>query len=195
MNRKESAEVHIVDRQDDLNACPIMIKFYDCLQPLIVSCSSISLRMGCPYCESIWKGMIFRCGLIFECLFYLIFYTTHRFPYLCLSFMYRFLYSISQVYSIRTIFDLFNEIFDDIWQIVLSVVGMILTLCLRIMGYFVQLVFKCCYGSYSRVHPEHFTADGRGEKVICCCGKSTSGDIENLFSATEAKIVIEFNAW
>ena len=31
MNRKESTKVPVVDRQNDLKACPIMMKFYDCL--------------------------------------------------------------------------------------------------------------------------------------------------------------------
>jgi len=199
MNRKESTKVPVVDKQNDLKACPIMMKFYDSLQP---TCNSIPLPMGCQYCECmqfIWKGMIYRCGLIFECLIYLIFYTTHRCPYLCLSYIYRFLYSISQVYTIRTLFELFVEIFDDIWQIILSIVSFVMIILLRIMRYFGQLVLKCRNGPESRVYPELFTNDdfvGREEKLkIYCSGKSTSGDIENLFSATEAKIVIDFNAW
>jgi len=192
MNRNESTKVPVVDRQNDLKACPIMMKFYDCLQPLIVSCnSSIPLPI-------VLNGMIFRCGLIFECFLNFIFYTTHRFPYLCLSYIYRFLYSISQVYTIRTLFELFVEIFDDIWQIMLSILGFVMIFSLRIMRYFGQLVLKCRNGPDSKLYPEHFTNDdfvGRGEKLICCYGKSTSADIENLFSATEAKIVIDFNAW
>ena len=144
MNRKESTKVPVVDRQNHLKACPIIMKFYDYLQPLIVFCNcSIPFPMGCQYCECmqfIWNGVIFRCGLIFECLFYFIFYTTHRCPYLCFSYIYRLLYSISQVYFIRTMFELLNEIFVDIRQIILSIVSFVLVFFLGIMRYFGQLV-------------------------------------------------------
>jgi hypothetical protein len=205
MNRKESTKVPVVDRQNDLKACPIMMKFYDCLQPLIVPCNSIPLRMGCQYCECmqfIWKGMMFRCGLIFECLFYFIFYTTHRCPYLCFSYIYRISYSMSQVYFIRTMYELLVEIFVDIRQIILSIVSFVLMFFLRILRYFGQLLLKCCncFDSPSSnderrpLLPNLDLAD-RDEKIMCCCGESASEDIENLFSATQAKIVMSFNAW
>ncbi len=206
MNWKESTKVPVVDRQNDLKACPIMMKFYDCLQPLIVSCtSSFPLPMGFQYCECmqfIWKGVIFRCGLIFECLFYFIFYTTHRFPYLCFSYIYELLYFMFQVYFIRTMWELFVETLVDIWQFTLSIVCFVLEFLLRIMRYFGQLVLKCCscFDNPSSnderrpLLPNHDRAD-RDEKLICCSGESTSEDIENLFSATQAKIVMSFNAW
>ena len=207
MNRKESTEVSVVDRQDDLKACPIMMKFYNCLQPQHTDDSTAA---------STHNGMIFRCGLIFECLFYLIFYTTHRFPYLCLSCMYRFLYSISQVYFIRTIFELFVELFYDTQQMVLSIVGFVMMVFLSIMRYLGQLVLKCCCGPDSpssvlkcccgpdspssiderrALLPSNDLVD-RGKKSIYCCGESTAADIESLLAqVTQAKIVINFNAW
>jgi hypothetical protein len=207
MNRKESTKVPVVDRQNDLKACPIMMKFYDCLQPLIVSCNSSNLLpIGCQYCvcmQFIWKGVIFRCGLIFECLFYFVFYTTHRCPYLCFSYIYRLLYSISQVYFIRTMFELLVEIFVDIRQMILSIVSFVLVFFLGIMRYFGELVSKCCscFDNPSSnderrpLLPNRDRAD-RDENLMYCCGKSTSeDDIENLFLATQAKIVISFNAW
>ena len=93
---------------------------------------------------------------------------------------------------------MFVEIFDDIWHIILSILGFVMIFSLRIMRYFGQLALKCHNGPESRVYPEHFTNDdfvGRGETLICCYGKSTPADIENLFSATEAKIIMSFNAW
>ena len=196
MNRNESTKVPVVDRQNDLKACPIMMKFFDCLQPLIVSCnSSIPLPI-------VLNGMIFRCGLIFECFLNFIFYTTHRFPYLCFSYIYRLLYFMFQVYFIRTMWELFVETLVDIWQFTLSIVCFVLEFLLRIMRYFGQLVLKCCScfdnpssnDERSPLLPNRDLAD-RDEKLICCSGESTSEDIENLFSATQAKIVMSFNAW
>jgi len=200
MNRKEYTKVPVVDRQNVLKACPIMMKFYDCLQPLIVSCNSSNLRpIGCQYCvcmQFMWKGVIIRCGLIFECLFYFFFHTTHRCPYLCFSYIYRLLYSISQVYFIRTMFELLVEIFVDIRQIILSIVSFVWVFFLGIMRYFGELVSKCCscFDNPSS-NDDRSPLLPKSEKLIYCCGESTSEDIENLFSATQAKIIISFNAW
>ena len=88
-------------------------------------------------------------------------------------------------------YGLLKEIFDEICEIIL-----------RIKRYIGQLVLKCCscFDSPSSnderrpLLPNHDLAD-RDEKLICCCGESTSEDIENLKPATQAKIVMSFNAW
>ena len=109
---------------------------------------------------------------------------------------------MSQVYTIRTLFELLVEIFDDIWQFILSIVSFVLKNLLRIMRYFGQLVLKCCSGfdnpssndERRPLLPSRDLAD-RDEKLIYCCGESTFEDIENPFSTTQAKIIIRFNAW
>ena len=112
---------------------------------------------------------------------------------------------LKTLFKTFTLFDeakLLIEIFVDIRKIILSIVSFVFLFFLRIMRYFGQLVLKCCncFDSPSSnderrpLLPNHDLAD-RDEKLICCCGESTSEDIENLFSATEAKIVMSFNAW
>lgn len=107
-------------------------------------CSSMST---CDYCCS---GISRRAWLLGECLFFFIYYSTHRIPYLCLIFLYRCISWIFQVYLVRAILALIVEALYDLWLVVMSTVLALINalrsafvVLIKWTGYLYRLTIKC----------------------------------------------------
>lgn len=146
----------------EVSSCPVITrcfhrlalcyKYFSCCIPKGSSfngstsqcCSSMST------CDYSYSGISRRAWLLGECLFFFVYYSTHRIPYLCLIFLYHCISWVFQVYLIRAILALIEEALYDLWLVVLSA-ALALTNALRNAfvvlikwtGYLYRLTIKC----------------------------------------------------
>lgn len=146
----------------EVSSCPVITRCfhrlalcYKCFSCCIPKESSsngsiskcCSIMSSCDYCCS---GISRRAWLLGQCLFFFVYYSTHRIPYLCLIFLYQCISWVFQVYLVRALLALIVEAMYDLWLVVMSAVSALinalrsaLVVLIKWAGYLYRLTIKC----------------------------------------------------